>query len=122
MIFERIERMGYDITNVQLKNKHIDIVLTPNQKTIQDNEVILGAILENYYSTRVTFPNNIETANLLDDNGKKSREIYRGSSFYAREFNLNDDHKVLISNTIFKSKFLVFANFKIKFASFSGFE
>ncbi|MGY8984038.1 MAG: YjbH domain-containing protein [Sphingomonadales bacterium] len=103
MIFERIERMGYDITNVQLKNKHIDIVLTPNKKTIQDNEVILGAILENYYSTRVTFPNNIETANLLDDNGKKSREIYRGSSFYAREFNLNDDHKVLISNTIFNN-------------------
>jgi len=75
MIFERIERMGYDIKNVQLKNKHIDLVLTPNQKPIQNNDVILGAILENYYSTRVTFPNSMKSAILLDANSKNARDI-----------------------------------------------
>lgn len=101
IIFERLQQMGYVVSTVNLNGEHIEIDLIPNERPPQSHQAILGAVLENYGSATAKFPGNVVTASLDDDSGKSARAVFRRTPFYARELNIHEIDKTLISKEIF---------------------
>jgi len=101
MIFDRIQQMGFVVKKLNLKNDHVEIDLIPNKSAIQDPLVIIGAVLENFSSTTLNFPDKTVSAVLDSNDGKQARKTYRKTPFYQRELNFDSADNVLIANRIF---------------------
>ncbi|MCP5382861.1 MAG: YjbH domain-containing protein [Kordiimonadaceae bacterium] len=101
IIFERLQQMGYDITSLSLDNNLIEISIAPNQLPARERSEILGAVLENYESARIIFPNGMIEAARTDSNGQKAQNAFRSTAFYSRELvNETEEDRKLIAKSI----------------------
>ena len=101
-IFERLQQMGYVIDAVNLSGDEIEIEVSPNSNDRQSHQLILGAVLENYQSATVKFPDDVVTASLADESGINAREMFRNTPFYTRDLNSDMDDDTLLSKQIFE--------------------
>ena len=87
VIFDRLNQMGYSISAFKIDEDQIEISVLPNERTQQNAQVVLGAVLSKFRNARIVFPDGQQSGTLDDENGRAALDAFHSSVFFARELN-----------------------------------
>lgn len=85
MIFDRLERMGYWVTEMSMDEGNVSLTLTPDDGLNAGKMEVLGAALQSYDAVSLKFPDAVVFASINDEAGKEAATAFKKSSYFAFE-------------------------------------
>lgn len=83
IIFERMDRLGYIINRLEVNQGHLILSLNDNSKV--PDEMLYGALLEQYRRVTVHINDSGRTINRSDDDGQNALKAFKNSDIFMRE-------------------------------------
>lgn len=87
IFFDRLDRMGYRISEATMDDGHINLTLAPGEGHFAGKMEVLGAVLMSFQRASLKFPDAVIHASRDEQAGKEAIQSYTESSYYAFEIN-----------------------------------
>lgn len=85
VIFDRLARMGYRVTEISVNDGDINLTLLNGEGPLAGKMEVLGAVLQSYDTASLKFPNAVIHASRTDQAGREAIDAFTDSSFFAFE-------------------------------------